>query len=115
MNSEFMPIDIANGFISVIQKKDMPNKLKLWTIDNIKNFNTLCYEKRKFLYDNILSKIVDEEDDEEEDTSTVDNVPTSCNYSANCVWCDKCKCCRWCDNCDCEENKIGYECCIDDE
>jgi len=47
------------------------------------------------------------DDDEEEDTS--------CNYTANCVWCDKCKCCRWCDNCDCEENKIGYDCCICDE
>jgi len=47
----------------------------------------------------------DESDDDEED----------CNYTANCVWCDKCKSCRWCDNCDCEENKIGYDCCICDE
>ena len=57
---EFMPIDIANGFISVIEKKNMPDELKLWAIDNIKNFNTLCYAKRKMLYDNILTKLVED-------------------------------------------------------
>ena len=61
-DDEFMPIDIANGFISVIEKKNMPDELKLWAIDNIKNFNTLCYGQRKMLYDNILTKLV--EDDE---------------------------------------------------
>ena len=61
MNTENMPTDIANAFISVIEKKDMPNELKLWAIDKIKNFNTLCYEKRKMIYDNILTKIVEEE------------------------------------------------------
>jgi len=60
-DDEFMPIDIANGFISVIEKKNMPDELKLWAIDNIKNFNTLCYGQRKMLYDNILTKLVEDD------------------------------------------------------
>ncbi len=78
MSSEFMPTDIANGFISVIEKKNMPDELKSWAVDNIKNFNTLCYAKRKMLYDNILTKLVEEEEEEEEEQVEV-----------NCI-CDKC-------------------------
>jgi len=66
MNTGFMPPDIANGFISVIEKKNMPDELKLWVIDNIKNFNTLPYGARKILYDTILTKLVEDDDDVEE-------------------------------------------------
>jgi len=57
---EFMPEDIANGFINLIQQWNAPTKYKLWLIENVKNFNQLSYEQRSLIFNDFLKKFVEQ-------------------------------------------------------